>query len=68
MQLMGKEAGPSINDPRGAQGILARGKPNYMGNTNAPGAGRPQEGGNLMFDTEILQRRLAQNAANYGRG
>jgi hypothetical protein len=66
MQLQGIQT-PSLNDPRGQQGILARGKPNYMGSNAAPGAGRPQEGGNLRFDTEVLQRRLAQNAAQYGR-
>ncbi len=66
MQLLGQQTS-NINDPRSSQGILARGKPNYMGNNNAPGAGRPNEGNGLWFDTEVLQRRLAQNAAQYGR-
>ena len=70
MQLLGKDAtpsmqdpGPNMNDPRGAQGIAARGKPNSMGNPGMPGAGRPM-GSRLYFDPEILQRRLVENAAS----
>lgn len=66
MQLLGKPATPSIQDtmtdPRGAQGIAARGKANHMGNTSMPGAGRPGSP-RLFFDPEILQRRLMENAA-----
>lgn len=73
MRLLGKDATPSIQDPgpsaqqtmtdpRGSQGIAARGKANFMGNTGMPGAGRPGSP-RLYFDPEILQRRLIENAA-----
>lgn len=74
MNLHGKQATPSLQDPgptaqqtmtdpRGAQGIAARGKANFMGNTGMPGAGR-NPGPRLYFDPEILQRRLMENAAS----
>ena len=73
MRLLGKDATPSItdpgvsaqqtlSDPRGAQGIAARGPSNFMGNPGMPGAGRPGSP-RLHFDPEILQRRLMENAA-----
>lgn len=74
MKLHGKDATPTIqdpgpsphqtmSDPRGAQGIAARGRANFMGNTAMPGAGRPGSP-RLYFDPEILRRRLVENAAS----
>lgn len=66
MNLLGKEATPSVqdlSDPRGPQGIAARGKSNTMGNPGNPGAGRPSNS-RLYFDPEILRRRLMDNAAS----
>jgi len=71
VKLLGRDATPSIQDsmqqhmtdPRGAQGIAARGKTNFMGNPGMPGAGRPNNS-RLYFDPEILRRRLMENAAS----
>lgn len=68
MQVLGRQATPTLQDlgnrqdPRGAQGIAARGPSNFMGVPGRPGAGRPS-GPRLQFDVETLQRRLMDNAA-----